>query len=68
MINWYAIIVLGFVISILAVIVLAIFKIIPILLAALLYLVGIPLVMVLFGYIIYKLEEKGYIHDDEFPG
>jgi archaellum biogenesis protein FlaJ (TadC family) len=68
MINWYAIIVLSFVISVLAVIVLAIFKIIPILLAALLYLVGIPLVMVLFGYIIYKLEQKGYIHDDEFPG
>jgi archaellum biogenesis protein FlaJ (TadC family) len=68
MINWYAIIVLSFVISVLAIIVLAIFKIIPILLAALLYLVGIPLVMVLFGYIIYKLEQKGYIHDDEFPG
>ena len=68
MINWYAVVVLGFVISVLAVIVLAIFKIIPILLAALLYLVGIPLVMVLFGYIIYKLEQKGYIHDDEFPG
>ena len=68
MINWYAIIVLSFVISVLAVIVLAIFKIIPILLAALLYLVGIPLVMVLFGYIIYKLEQKGYIHDDEFSG
>ena len=44
MINWYAVVVLGFVISVLAVIVLAIFKIIPILLAALLYLVGIPLV------------------------
>ena len=68
MINWYAIIILSFVISILAVIVLAIFKIIPILLAGLLYLVGIPLVMVLFGYIIYKLEQKGYIHDDEFSG
>lgn len=68
MINWYAIVVLSFVVSILAVIVLAIFKIIPILLAALLYLVGIPLVMVLFGYIIYKLEQKGYIHDDELPG
>ena len=68
MINWYAIVVLSFFVSILAVIVLAIFKIVPILLAALLYLVGIPLVMVLFGYIIYKLEQKGYIHDDEFPG
>lgn len=68
MINWYAIIVLSFVISVLAIIVLAIFKIIPILLAALLYLVGIPVVMVLFGYIIYKLEQKGYIHDDEFSG
>lgn len=68
MINWYVFIVLSFVISVLAVIVLAIFKIIPILLAALLYLVGIPLVMVLFGYIIYKLEQKGYIHDDEFSG
>ena len=68
MINWYAIVILSFVVSILAVIVLAIFKIIPILLAALLYLVGIPLVMVLFGYIIYKLEQKGYIHDDELSG
>ena len=68
MINWYAIVILSFVVSILAVIVLAIFKIIPILLAALLYLVGIPLVMVLFGYIIYKLEQKGFIHDDEFSG
>ena len=67
MINWYAIIVLSFVISVLAVIVLAIFKIIPILLAALLYLVGIPLVLVLFGYIIYKLEQKGSIHDEELP-
>ena len=67
MINWYAIIVLSFVISVLAVVVLAIFKIIPILLAALLYLVGIPLVLVLFGYIIYKLEQKGYIHDEELP-
>ncbi len=65
MINWYAVLVLKYVITILALIVLAIFKFIPILLAFILYLVGIPLVVILFGYIIYKLEQKGYIHDEE---
>ena len=68
MINWYAVLVLKYVITILALIVLAILKIVPVLLAFLLYLVGIPLVVLLFGYIIYNLEQKGYIHDDEFPG
>lgn len=65
MINWYAVLVLKYVITILALIVLAIFKFIPILLAFILYLVGIPLVVILFGYIIYKFEQKGYIHDEE---
>jgi len=65
MINWYAVLVLKYVITILALIVLAIFKFIPVLLAFILYLVGIPLVVILFGYIIYKLEQKGYIHDEE---
>ena len=68
MINWYAVLVLKYVITILALIVLAILKTVPVLLAFLLYLVGIPLVVLLFGYIIYNLEQKGYIHDDEFPG
>lgn len=65
MINWYAVLVLKYVITILTLIVLAIFKFIPILLAFILYLVGIPLVVILFGYIIYKFEQKGYIHDEE---
>ena len=65
MINWYAVLVLKYVITILALIVLAIFKVVPVLVAFILYLVGIPLVMLLFGFIIYKLEEKGYIHDEE---
>ena len=65
MINWYAVLVLKYVITILALIVLAILKIVPVLLAFLLYLVGIPLVVILFGYIIYNLEQKGYIHDEE---
>ena len=65
MINWYAVLVLKYVITILTLIVLAIFKFIPVLLAFILYLVGIPLVVILFGYIIYKLEQKGYIHDEE---
>jgi hypothetical protein len=67
MINWYTVLVLKYVITILALIVLAIFKVIPVLLAFVLYLVGIPLVVVLFGYIIYKLEQKGYIHDERLP-
>ncbi len=65
MINWYAVLVLKYVITILALIVLAILKIVPVLLAFLLYLVGIPLVVILFGYTIYNLEQKGYIHDEE---
>jgi hypothetical protein len=65
MINWYAVLILKFVITVLALIVLAIFKVIPVLVAFILYLVGIPLVMLLFGFIIYKLEQKGYIHDEE---
>ena len=67
MINWYAVLVLKYVITILALIVLSIFKVIPALLAFILYLVGIPLVVILFGYIIYKLEQKGYIHDERLP-
>ena len=67
MINWYAVLVLKFVITVLALIVLAIFKVIPVLVAFILYLVGIPLVMLLFGFIIYKLEQKGYIHDERLP-
>ena len=67
MINWYAVLILKFVITVLALIVLAIFKVVPVLVAFVLYLVGIPLVVVLFGYIIYKLEQKGYIHDERLP-
>lgn len=67
MINWYAVLILKFVITVLALIVLAIFKVIPVLVAFILYLVGIPLVMLLFGFIIYKLEQKGYIHDERLP-
>lgn len=67
MINWYAVLVLKYVITILALIVLAIFKVVPVLVAFILYLVGIPLVVILFGYIIFKLEQKGYIHDERLP-
>ena len=67
MINWYGVLVLKYVITILALIVLAIFKVIPVLLAFILYVVGIPLVVILFGYIIYKFEQKGYIHNERLP-
>lgn len=68
MINWYGVLILSYVITILAIITLTIFKVVPLLLALFLYLLGIPVVVFLFGYILYKLGQKGYIDDDEFPG
>ena len=68
MINWYGVLILSFVITILALIALTIFKAVPLLLALFLYILGIPVVFLLFGYIIYKLGQNGYIDDDEFPG
>ena len=68
MINWYGVLILSFVITILALIALTVLKVVPLLLALFLYLLGIPVVVFLFGYIFYKLGQKGYIDDDEFPG
>ena len=68
MINWYGVLILSFVITILALIALTILKVVPLLLALFLYLLGIPVVVFLFGYILHKLGQKGYIDDDEFPG
>ena len=68
MINWYGVLILSFVITILALIALTILKVVPLLLALLLYLLGIPVVVFLFGYVIYKLEQNGYIDDEEFSG
>lgn len=68
MINWYGVLILSYVITILAIITLTIFKVLPLLLALFLFLLGIPVVFSLLGYIIYKLGQNGYIDDDEFPG
>lgn len=67
MINWYGVLILSYVITILAIIALTIFKVLPLILALGLYLLGIPLVVFLLGYIIYKLGQNGYIDDEEFP-
>lgn len=66
MINWYGVLILSYVITILALIALTIFKVVPLLLALFLYLLGIPVVVFLFGYVLYKLGQNGYIDDDEF--
>jgi hypothetical protein len=68
MINWYGVLILSYVITILAIITLTIFKVLPLLLALFLFLLGIPVVFFLLGYIVYKLGQNGYIDDDEFPG
>lgn len=68
MINWYGVLILSYVITIIALVALVIIKIVPLLLALLLYLLGIPVVVFLFGYVIYKLEQNGYIDDEEFTG
>jgi heme A synthase len=67
MINWYGVLILSFVITILALIALTILKVVPLLLALFLYILGIPVVFFLLGYIIYKLGQNGYIDDEEFP-
>jgi len=66
MINWYGVLILSYVITILAIITLTIFKVLPLLLALFLFLLGMPVVFFLLGYIIYKLGQNGYIDDDEF--
>ena len=43
-------------------------KVLPLLLALFLFLLGIPVVFFLLGYIIYKLGQNGYIDDEEFSG
>ena len=68
MINWYGVLILSFVITILALIALTIFKVVPLLLALFLYILGIPVVFFLFGYVLYKLGQNDYIDDEEFPG
>jgi len=68
MINWYGVFILSYVITIFAIIALTIFKLLPLLIALALYLVGMPLVVFLLGYVIYKLGQNGYIDDGEFPG
>ena len=68
MINWYGVLILSYVITILAIIALTIIKVLPLLLALLLFLLGIPVVFLLLGYIIYKLEQNGYIDDEKFSG
>ena len=67
MINWYGVFILSYVITIFAIIALTIFKVLPLILVLGLYLLGIPLVVFLLGYIIYKLGQNGYIDDEEFP-
>ena len=66
MINWYGVLILSYVITILAIIALTILKVLPLLLALFLFLLGMPVVFFLLGYIIYKLGQNGYIDDDEF--
>lgn len=68
MINWYGVLILSYVITIIALVALVIIKIVPLLLALFLYLLGVPVVVFLFGYVIYKLEQNGYIDDEEFSG
>ena len=65
MINWYGVVMLGYVVINLINIALSAFGIYNILTGALLYLFGIPVLFGIFFAILIKFEQKGYIKSNE---
>jgi hypothetical protein len=65
MINWYGVVMLGYVVSNLINIALSSLGIYSILTGALLYLFGIPVLFGIFFAILVKFEQKGYIKSNK---
>lgn len=65
MINWYGVeVILFFVVNVLNFF-LILFSIISLTLGLFMWILGYPLIFMIISFIIYKMEQKGYIHKNE---
>lgn len=65
MINWYGVeVILFFVVNILNFF-LILFSIISLTLGLFMWILGYPLIFMIISFILYKMEQKGYIHKNE---
>lgn len=65
MINWYGVeVILFFVVNVLNFF-LILFSIISLTLGLFMWILGYPLIFMIISFILYKMEQKGYIHKNE---
>jgi len=65
MINWYGVQVLAFLALGVVNFFLILTSVISLLIGLLIWILVLPVLFTVMGFILYKLEEKGYIHKDE---
>lgn len=65
MINWYGVLVLAFLALGILNFFLILYSSVSIVVGLLIWIVVLPVLFTVISFIVYKLEEKGYIHKDE---
>lgn len=65
MINWYGVLVLAFLALGILNFFLILYSLVSIVVGLLIWIVVLPVLFTVISFIVYKLEEKGYIHKDE---
>lgn len=65
MINWYGVQVFLFILASLINFILVLSSIISLWMGLFIWTIGLPVVFTIMGFILYKMEQKGYIHKNE---
>ena len=65
MINWYGVLVLAFLALGILNFFLILYSLVSIVVGLLIWIIVLPVLFTVISFIVYKLEEKGYIHKDE---
>ena len=65
MINWYGVLVLAFLALGILNFFLVLYSLVSIIVGLLIWIIVLPVLFTVISFIVYKLEEKGYIHKDE---
>ena len=65
MINWYGVLVLAFLALGILNFFLVLYSLVSIIVGLLIWMLVLPVLFTVISFIVYKLEEKGYIHKDE---
>ena len=65
MINWYGVLVLAFLALGILNFFLILYSLVSIVVGLLIWIIALPVFFTVISFIVYKLEEKGYIHKDE---